>query len=154
MKKILVIFTLLLTVSCSEKEADYKQIVFRKDIAYEINSNTPFTGTRLDYCDNGQAKTIETYKNGIKDGPFESRMCNGRLRDRTIYKNGEIVVMEFYYVNGNLFYRSEYDFKSGEMFLDETYWESGKPMSRTEIDIKSGEITEYFYDEEGNLLEI
>ena len=40
------------------------------------------------------------------------------------------------------------------MFLDETYWESGKPMSRTEIDIKSGEITEYFYDEEGNLLEI
>ena len=152
MKKILPIFILLLTVSCSQKEVNYEQVVFRADIAYEINSDTPFTGTRADYWDNGQAKTRETYRKGIKDGPFESLTYNGKFTARTIYKNGEIVVDELYYENGNLWNRTNFDPESGEVVSDESYWENGKLSSRSFV--KDGEITYKLYDEEGKLLEL
>jgi len=155
MKKILPIFILLLTVSCSQKEAnyvDYKQIVFRADIAYEINSDTPFTGIRADYWDNGQAKKRETYREGIKDGPFESLTSNGEFTSRTIWQNGEVVADEIYYENGNLWSRTNFDPESGEVVSDESYWENGKLSSRSFV--KDGEITFEFYDEEGKLEEL
>ena len=151
MKKILPIFILLLTVSCSQKEVNYDQIVFRADIAYEINSDTPFTGTRTDYWDNGQAKTRETYRKGIKDGPFESLTYNGKFTTRTIWKNGEVVADEMY-ENGNLWVRTNFDPESGEVVSDERYWENGKLSFRRFV--KDGETTLEFYDEEGKLVEL
>jgi antitoxin component YwqK of YwqJK toxin-antitoxin module len=38
------------------------------------------------YLDNGRLWEKTTYKDGVQDGPFESYHENGQVRDRGIYK--------------------------------------------------------------------
>jgi antitoxin component YwqK of YwqJK toxin-antitoxin module len=41
---------------------------YENDIAYGVDSVTPYTGTVIDYYDNGDKKLEEHYKNGKEDG--------------------------------------------------------------------------------------
>ena len=70
------LLALLVMMSCSqEKEVDEGKIVFRNDLAYEVNSTKPFTGCEL-------------FRNS------ESKNC---------YKNGKRIRKEYYHSNGQLF---------------------------------------------------
>jgi len=67
MKKLLTILCLVLLVSCSN-EVPHDQLLERQGIQHEINSQTPFTGSSVNYYNNGQLEYRENYKNGELDG--------------------------------------------------------------------------------------
>jgi len=148
--RVLVVFIFLIS-SCgnSQKEVNNEQIVVRHGVAYEINSDKPFTGIRVSHHDNGQIKSKWTYKNGIKNGPYIRYFENGSVYGKKNYKNGESHGEYLAYRrNGQLYERRIYE--DGEMTLNEYYRKNGQIESR---DIyKNGErIKSEFYDEQGNL---
>ena len=49
-------------------EVPREQIVMRNGLAYEVNSQTPFTGIAVDYYENGQLEYKENFKDGRRDG--------------------------------------------------------------------------------------
>ena len=126
MKHLLTIFCLVLLVSCS-KEVPSDKLVFRNGFIYEINSTVPFTGSSVDYHDNGQLSSKGNYKDGKRDGLVEGFHENGQLRYRRNFKDGELDgLFEWFHKNGQLRFRGNY--KNGKR---EGLWES--------------------FDEEGNL---
>ncbi len=128
MKKLLPILCLLILVSCSN-EVPLDQLVERNGITYEINSQTPFTGSFVNYHENGQLKVRRNFKDGKRDGLSEDFYENGQLNSKENYKEGEL--------NG---LREYYNEKGQLKFIQN--WKDGKPDS----------LWEYF-DEEGNLTE-
>lgn len=79
MKRITLLFVFsLILLSCSKKEVDYKQINYRNEIAYEINSNIPYTGIVNIYSKKGYLYSQIEMKDG-KD-----------LINTTFYPNGQI----------------------------------------------------------------
>lgn len=79
MKRITLLFVFsLILLSCSKKEVDYKQINYRNEIAYEINSNIPYTGIVNIYSKTGYLYSQVEMKDG-KD-----------LINTTFYPNGQI----------------------------------------------------------------
>ena len=96
MKKLLTILCLVLLVSCSNEpppEVPSDKLVERQGIRYEINSQTPFTGSSVTYHENGQLKKVENYKNGKKDGLQRRYDDDGREYNFSprCYKNDEMV---------------------------------------------------------------
>ena len=63
MKILLSIFCLLILVSCSN-EVPVDQLVERNGVFYEVNSQTPFTGSVVKYHDNGQLRSSSCLDNG------------------------------------------------------------------------------------------
>ena len=85
------------------------KLVERQGLHYEVNSTTPFTGTTVDYHENGQLWITSNYKDGKEDGLYEELHKNGQLRTRGNYKNGERDgFFEDYYENGQLWSRGYY----------------------------------------------
>ena len=116
MKKVLFTILILFIASCS-KEISFDRIVERDNLAYEVNSQTPYNGKALIYFENGQVELQVTYKNGEMD-KRESYYENGQLEYKATYKNGEIVKRESYYENGEL--------------IEENYDQDGKIIKNME----------------------
>ena len=69
MKLLLTIFCLLILVSCSPTpEVPSDKLVERLGITYEVNSQTPFTGSKVSYYENGKLNERVNYKNGKIEG--------------------------------------------------------------------------------------
>jgi antitoxin component YwqK of YwqJK toxin-antitoxin module len=111
MKHLLTIFCLVLLVSCS-KEVPSDKLVFRNGLIYEINSTAAFTGSSVDYHDNGQLSSKENYKDGKLDGLVEEFYISGQIWNRKNYKDGKLdgLVEEFYLSDrgGQLWKRKNY----------------------------------------------
>ena len=91
MKKLLTIFCLVLLSSYSySEEVSEDQLVEREGVYYKKFSTTPFTGTAIDYYENGQLELIVNFKDGKQDGPYGSYKENGHLEYRGNYKNGKM----------------------------------------------------------------
>ena len=135
MKKILFTILILFIASCS-KEISLDHIVERNNLAYEVNSQTPYNGKALNYFDNGQVELQLTYKNGeiVKEEIYYE---NGQLEQWVAYKNGEMDKGERYYENGQLEYKATY--KNGEIVKRESYYENG-------------ELIEENYDQDGKII--
>ena len=116
MKKVLFTILILFIASCS-KEISFDRIVERDNLAYEVNSQTPYNGKALIYFENGQVELQVTYKNGEMD-KGERYYENGQLEYKATYKNGEIVKRESYYENGEL--------------IEENYDQDGKIIKNME----------------------
>ena len=127
MKKLLTILCLVLLVSCSN-EVPSDKLVERNGITYETNSTTPFTGSSVNYyedglrVENGKPQVNYTelmfrrnYKNGKKDGLQEIFYYeNGQLLRRENYKNGyRGGLWEYFDEEGNLTETKEW--KDGEL---------------------------------------
>ena len=90
-------------LSCSqEKEVDEGKIVFRNDLAYEVNSTKPFTGCELVRYKDGSGK--DCYKNG-ELSRMEMYYNSGQLRELLTIEakdNGEVlrVIEKCFYPNG------------------------------------------------------
>ncbi|SVD13294.1 uncharacterized protein METZ01_LOCUS366148 [marine metagenome] len=165
MKKLLTILCLVLLVSCSNEpppEVFFYELDERQGIKYEVNSNTPFTGSSVDYyenglrVENGKVQVNYTglryrynYKDGKQDGLSEDFHENGQLDRRDNYKDGkQDGLSEDFRENGQLYSRKNY--KDGkEEGLTEEFWENGQLQFR--INFKNGKedgLWEYF-DENG-----
>lgn len=127
MKRLLSFFVLFLLVSCS-KEVAYDSLVSRNGIAYEVNSQTPYTGEVVKLFENGQLEKKASYLDGMMNGPFESYYENSQLEEKSIYKNGIIDgPYESYYKNGQL--RTKGVIKNGSFTGEyDAYTFSGKKM--------------------------
>ena len=111
MKKLLPILFILIITSCS-KEIPSDQLVERGGITYQVNSQTSFTGTSIEYhidtiIDNKFEETLPKnkikFKNGVKDGLSESFYFNGQLSLIENYKNNQLDgLRESFYKNGQL----------------------------------------------------
>ena len=163
MKILLSIFCLLILVSCSPTpEIQSDQLVERQGITYEVNSQTPFTGISVEYYldtiiknefEERVLKTRIIFKDGIREGLYESFHLNGQLEMRGNFIDGkEDGLKESYYDEGQLEVRG--NFIDGKMVgLFEVYYDNGQ-LSRTGnfIDGKEDGLWETF-DEGGNLTE-
>ena len=89
MNKFLPILCLLIIASCS-KEIPFDQLVERNGVTYEVNSQTPFTGSSVKYYGNGQLKMKLNYKDGKQDGLTEYYYGNGQLEMKGNMKDGEL----------------------------------------------------------------
>lgn len=103
---------LLALAACSHPEILASELVERNGIAYQVDSNEPFTGSSVKFHENGRLKNRANYKDGKKeglnewfwengqlgqtgslkggkkDGPFEMFNQNGELTRSVNYKNG------------------------------------------------------------------
>jgi len=90
MNKTLIILSLIFLVSCSN-EVPIDKLVERNGITYEVNSNTPFTGSSVSYFENGELQYRRNFKDGKQDGLFEDFNENGNLTSTFTYRNGVLV---------------------------------------------------------------
>jgi hypothetical protein len=70
----------------SDKVVSYLQV--RDGIRYEVNSETPFTGRKVIYFENGQKRFEGNYKDGKEDGPHNAWHKNGQKSSEGNWKNG------------------------------------------------------------------
>ena len=142
MKKLLTRLGQVLQSLYSNEEVTPDQLVVRLGITYKINSTTPFTGSSVDYHDNGQMSSGGKYKDGKRHGFFESFDKDGKQEG----------LWESYYENGQL--EEKGNFKDGE--LDghhEWFYENGQLCKRGNfIDGKLDGLWEGFH-ENGQLRE-
>lgn len=82
------LLTLLVLGGCT-KEIPLGKLQIRNEIAYEVNSQTPFTGTVIDYFQNGQIMLSVNYVNGKKDGRSVIYYRNGAFREIQNWRDGE-----------------------------------------------------------------
>jgi TonB family protein len=98
MNKILII-SLVLLAACGPNEVPNevpsKDLVERNGIKYEVFSKVPFTGSFVSYNYNGQLHIKENYKDGNRDGLFESYYKNGQFKQDYCFKNNEKVDMSY-----------------------------------------------------------
>ncbi|ODS29999.1 MAG: putative antitoxin YwqK [Candidatus Scalindua rubra] len=87
---LLIIIALILTIGCSKEPIEVDKLVYRNRIAYEINSDKPFSGKAIGYYDNGQKEEERTYKDGVKDGTWIRWYGNGQKWIEGTYKGGGI----------------------------------------------------------------
>ncbi|HIK77529.1 MAG TPA: hypothetical protein EYF74_06245, partial [Gammaproteobacteria bacterium] len=125
--KLLTIFCLVLITSYSYSQDVSENLLVKKDgTVYKIKSDKLFTGTLVEYHDNGQLRVRATFKDGKENGLYEGYYKNGLLHFRTTHKNG---------IPGGLW---------------EGFYEDGQLKERGNIkDLEQDGLWEYF-DEEGN----
>ena len=163
MKKILLILSISVLCSCGTKELspdplierNGDQLVEREGIFYEISSQTPFTGTVVEFHDNGQLKEQGFFKDGKLYGPWEFYYKNGQLKQKGSFVDGkpdeQYESYESYYESGQLSFKGSY--KHGKQDgLWESYHENGKLNSQGSYvdDIRVGKWS--WYDVDGLIL--
>jgi antitoxin component YwqK of YwqJK toxin-antitoxin module len=102
--KIIVILCLVLLSSCSQDtEVLTGHILIRDGITYHQDTNEPITGTVEYFFDDGRLERRESYKDGERDGLWDSFYEDGQLQWRRNYKDGEDYgLFEFFYSNSQL----------------------------------------------------
>ena len=98
-----------MAISGCSKEVPLDQIVERGGLNYEVNSQTPFTGSAVEYYENVQILSKINYKDGKKDGLSEFYMENGQLVSKSNYKDGELDgLLEWYFWDGSIVDKKNY----------------------------------------------
>lgn len=92
-KKLLPILFVLIITSCS-KEVPEDRLVERNGMKYEVNSQTPFSGTSFNN-ENGQLNWRINFKDGKEDGLTEAYFENGELESISCFKNGDSINMSY-----------------------------------------------------------
>ena len=70
MKKLLILFFVVLNLSILGREVDMEQLKAQNDIMYINGEKEAFTGIARTYFDNGNIKEEIEFKNGMKTGNF------------------------------------------------------------------------------------
>ena len=87
-------------------ETDTSKLFQRLGVIYKINTMTPFTGTSVEYYENGQLHLRKEYKDGKKHGLWEEYFENNQLMTTGYFTNGVMDgLWESFYENGNVFER-------------------------------------------------
>ena len=111
MKKLLTILCLvLLSVhSYSQEVIPEVETVTRDGLIYHQLSTEPLTGTVVSFYDNGRLLNRKNYRNGKREGLWETFHENGQLWMRRNFIDGERDgLSEMYHDNGQLWERGNY----------------------------------------------
>ena len=124
----LVILMSLCTPAWGESSDD---LVKRNDLYYKKFTDTPFTGTTLDYYSNGQLSHKVNWKNGKKEGIWEWYDDNGQLLLEGNFKNNmEEGLWKSYHDNGHLKYKQ--NLKDGKAEGVMEWYDDNGLLKRTE----------------------
>lgn len=136
---------LIFLAACSPKEVNYFNIVERNNIAYEINSETPFSGIASDYHLNGQLMEKRIYRKGLLDGSYELYHSNGQLAESGTYVNGQLNgLYKIYSMEGRVLEISKHPEGPSEEYY---YYDTGK-LEEKRI-FKEKTVTYEYYSMEG-----
>ena len=93
---------------------------------FTFNKDELLDGESRQYYEEGDIKSISTFKNNVADGTFISYYQNGNIKENHTYKNGnEEGEGIFYYENGKL--EEKYFMKNGKLDGEAiNYFEDGK----------------------------
>ena len=101
MKRLFIIFPLLLIIGCStnidfkiqsgKKTVNFKSLLERSGLYYEINSEKPFSGTVFIKYESGQYELKGSLKKGKWDDLTTEYYENGQKKKEKIYKAGNMV---------------------------------------------------------------
>ena len=104
MKNFLPILFIFIFTSCS-KEVPSNQLVERNSIVYEVNSQTPFSGSSISYYPNGQKELKKNFKDGELHGRYEALYESGQAQLKSNYKDGKMHGFhQTFHENGQLNY--------------------------------------------------
>ena len=135
----------LLFISSCSVEVNEDQIVERNGIAYEVNSEQPFTGSVTSFYKNGQQEMKRMYKDGVLDGEVQFYFENGQLRIQAIYKDGmKDGEYQSYFENGQLSYTGRY-LNGREIGIHMEYFSGGRTSKETEFNTESNLIKSVTY---------
>ena len=82
-------------------------------------SRTPFTGCSVDYYENGHLKSKENWKDGKRDGLWESYLENGQVETVSNWKDGkEDGLWEYFYQDGTVYKEWTGTYKNDEKVSD------------------------------------
>ena len=142
------LLTLLVLGGCSNEDSGDHLIY------YEVNSQTPFTGSSLWYYENGQLEASRNWKDGEQDGPEEIYYENGQLSFKRNWKDGELDgPEEYYYENGQLSFKGNWkDGKEDGPY--EVYYENGQLKSKGNLKDGKEEGLSKNYDENGKRIQL
>lgn len=109
----IVIILSMIVVSC-EKKVSHDKLVERNGITYEVNSQEPFSGSSVEYHNDGKTmlKSIH-FKDGLKDGVSNEWHENGQMKMELIFKTGQ--------ASG-----TSYSWYKNSQVRSEGIWENGK----------------------------
>ena len=79
------------------------QLVVRKNLSYNINSQKPYSGNIEDTHENGQVSLKGKYEDGLKTGLFIKYYDNGQIKkSSTFFMGTEEGKVEEFHKNGNI----------------------------------------------------
>ena len=111
---------------------DASKLVNRDGLAYEGDSETPFTGVMVEKHENGQKKAEGPFKDGKIEGLVTEWYENGKKRNEGTYKDGkEEGLRTGWYENGQK--SLEVTLKDGKPEGLATRWHENGQKSREEI---------------------
>ena len=148
MKRLLGLLLVMGMVGCGGA-VDFSTLVRRDGLMYEGDSETPFTGVRVDKYENGQKKLEGTLKDGKREGLATSWHENGKKKGELTFKDGKPEgLMTEWHENGQKSY--EVTSKDGKPEGLMTAWyKNGK--KKYEGTFKDGkQVSETKWDKEGN----
>ena len=104
---------ILLTLMKCGKLIDKDRLHKKNGVYYKKNEETPYTGKAIGCYKNGEIKSKENYRDGIRDGKIISYYENEKNKNRGKYKDGEKTGEWInYYRNGKIKYKE--NFKDGK----------------------------------------
>ena len=127
-----------------------EELVFRKDIAYLKNSDTPYTGKAFALHENGQKQLEVNFKDGKYDGLFTDWHENGQKMSEGNFKDGkEYGLHTMWYKNGQK--QSEANYKDAKVDGLEVWWHKNgqKQIERHFKDDIKVENSEKFWNSKG-----
>ena len=96
------------------KKYNKDEIIQINKLMYQKTDSTLITGELLLYYETGEIQQLQTFKDGILNGPRKGWHTNGQLRQEGAYDNGKIIgYRKVWYDNGQL--RAEGTYKNGKL---------------------------------------
>ena len=114
----------LFVVGCGSREVDREELVERKGVTYQVNSDLPFTGVAVEYDkSNGKKKYECRYKDGKKNGVEIAYWKNGQKSSQYNYNLGKKDGVQLtWHDNGQK--RDEWHYKDGLCSREPKAWDS------------------------------
>jgi len=138
---------LLVLTACSQPEVPAYELLERMGITYHVNSDKPFTGSSVEFHQNGRLLSKKNYRDGKSNGLDEVFHANGQLANSVSYREGEQDGPQASFgESGEMLLRA--NFKSGKRdgLFETFFWENGQLETRTNYkEGKRDGLAEEFY---------
>ena len=108
------------------KKYNKDEIIKINKLIYQKTDSTLITGELLFYYETGEIQQLQTFKDGILNGPRKGWHINGQLRQEGTFEDGKIIgFRRVWYDNGQL--RDEGNYKNGKLDgIRKGWWDNGQ----------------------------
>jgi len=108
------------------KKYNKDEIIKINKLIYQKTDSTLITGELLFYYETGEIQQLQTFKDGIFNGPRKGWHINGQLRQEGTFEDGKIIgFRRVWYDNGQL--RDEGNYKNGKLDgIRKGWWDNGQ----------------------------